>query len=90
MTILGLCKGLVKIDSNLVKAGVLFCQYRNSNPKLEYRNTKQFQNPNTNDKNIPGTYTISTGCWDFFNFEFWLFVFISDFVLRISNLQKID
>jgi len=81
--------GNVKVDSNLVKAGDLFCQYRDSNPKLEYRNTKQFQNPNIKwSKHSEHLYNLYR-MLRFFNFGFWSFVFISDFVLRISNLQKI-
>ena len=83
--------GEVKVDSNLVKSGVLPCANSGTqirNPNIEIRDN--FKTRISNNQNIPRTYTISTCFYHVLNFVFWSLVFISSFVLRISNLKKTD
>ena len=42
----------------------------------------------SNDQNIPNTDSLFTRFGHGLDSEFWSFVFVSDFVLRVSNLRE--
>jgi len=58
----------------------------NGNPNIEFRNSKQIRNSNFQMIQTMDDMFL----WQlFWTFEFWSFGIVSDFVLRISNLQSV-
>jgi hypothetical protein len=77
--------GNVKVDFNLVKSRGFALPI--TGLKSEIRNNIKIQI--SNDQNISRSYTIFTGSWHVLNLGFMSFVFISDFLFRASDFQKI-
>ena len=77
--------GNVKVDSNLAKSGGFALPI--TGLKSEMRNNIKIRK--SNDQNISGTYTIFTRFLHVLNLVFKSFVFVSDFVFRASDFQKI-